>query len=282
MNQSELEWWDMHVHATLRPEDLENAMNELHAMRERGAGRVVLYCLVGIDETEADVIRNRVPVREQQIYAPPVAAYMNQITTFLTLFDRLHRPSWLQWFPQLTLGTVVTPDDLLAWWTLDPFAGIKVALSDTLGDADSRRERSERLCETALTFCRDHQLPINIHVELERDPWLADMLEDYMDIRTSIAHLGYSRRRMAALFERRQEHLYADVANLADHILERPASYRDFLHRYRDRILLGSDAFLGDLSASERHARTLYDLLDFEDYHLIAVENPRRFLDGNA
>jgi hypothetical protein len=100
-------------------------------------------------------------------------------------------------------------------------------------------------------------VPAIVHLDLRRsEQWLRRMLVDLPRLRLTIAHLGYSRTRMGPILDE-FENVVGDIANLAAHIEAKPDSYRPFLDRYAGRIVFGSDAFLGDLSAVEGHARAV-------------------------
>ncbi len=95
-----------------------------------------------------------------------------------------------------------------------------------------------------LSFAEAHDLPVLYHMDARRyGDVMTAILRDFPRLRINIAHLGIGRKAFAPFLDR-YPNLYTDIANLLPHMKKNPASYREFIMHYPDRVCFGSDAFL--------------------------------------
>jgi hypothetical protein len=142
----------------------------------------------------------------------------------------------------------------------------------------SREEYRERH-RKVFTLAEETGLPLVYHADLTAHAdFVADLLSCHPRARVNIAHLGFSRRVMAG-FLTEFPALFTDVSALADHMVARPHAYVEFLCRFADQVLLGSDSLMGwDLQPALRHARVVAELAPPDVADSILRRNPRRFL----
>jgi len=104
-----------------------------------------------------------------------------------------------------------------------------------------------RMVEQAFNF----GWPIIFHADLRR---YGDIVEEILQTNPGcpfiVPHFGFSRKIMAEFLER-FDHCYTDFSSLLSFMQNNPRDYIDFIVTYQDRVLFGSDAFLGqpDLTA---------------------------------
>jgi hypothetical protein len=93
-------------------------------------------------------------------------------------------------------------------------------------------------------FAQAHDLPLLYHIDARRHAEVVTaMLTDFPRLRVDFAHLGIGRKAFGAILDR-YPRVYTDVAGLAHHVRSSPASYRDFITHYADRVCFASDALL--------------------------------------
>ncbi len=93
-------------------------------------------------------------------------------------------------------------------------------------------------------FAQDNDLPLLYHMDARRyGDVMAALLDDFPRVRVNFPHFGISRKAFGAILDR-YANVYTDIANMLPHIKNNPASYRDFIMHYPDRVCFASDAFL--------------------------------------
>ncbi len=93
-------------------------------------------------------------------------------------------------------------------------------------------------------FAEANDLPVLYHMDASRyGDVMRAMLDDFPSLRINFPHFGISRRALSAILEC-YPNVYTDIAYMRPHILNNPASYRDFICSYPDRVCFGSDALL--------------------------------------
>lgn len=94
------------------------------------------------------------------------------------------------------------------------------------------------------SFAQTHDLPLLYHMDARRhSDVMKALLDDFPAVRVDFAHLGIGRKAFSEILDR-YPNVYTDIAGLLPHIRSNPASYRDFIIHYADRVCFGSDAFL--------------------------------------
>jgi hypothetical protein len=111
-----------------------------------------------------------------------------------------------------------------------------------------------------LAFAEAHELPLLYHMDARRyGDVMKAMLDDFPRIRVDFAHFGIGRSAMSKILDR-YPNVYTDLAGMFSHILSNPASYRDFIVHYQDRVCFGSDALLYAPEAVLDHIRAVREL----------------------
>jgi len=101
-----------------------------------------------------------------------------------------------------------------------------------------------------------------IHVDLRRyGEFIEEVLRSYPLTNFNIAHFGFSRRAIGPLLEE-YDNCYTDSSSLTPFIRKAPRPYKEFIERYRDRILFGSDALIGRPKMAKRALDFLVDYLN--------------------
>ncbi|MEU1957251.1 amidohydrolase family protein [Nocardia rhamnosiphila] len=265
--------WDLHVHAIVEPRARRDAAYSLLKLHEQGINFVV-YIERLIHEHAVRATR-QVPVGDLRAYGPSEEAVATQMASFEAVADTLARPSWLRWFAQAVAGVGVHEREF-EQWASEGCSGFKVAIPGDMTEWPV----SYHLCRNALNVAARRDLPVTIHVEVSRAPWIRDLLDEFTQSRVSIAHFGYSRKRLADILLR-YENVYTDTANLEGPAKSDVKGYTEFITEFSSQVVLGSDAFLGNLSASNRHIDFFSETLDEKTWRAISVENTNRFL-GNS
>lgn len=132
------------------------------------------------------------------------------------------------------------------------------------------------------SFAQAQDLPVLYHIDSRKygDVMVA-ILKDFPTLRIDFAHLGIGRKTFAAILDR-FPNAYTDIANLLPHINSNPASYRDFIMHYPDRICFGSDAFLYQTGVALGYIDCVKNLALPEEVETqLFYGNPVRFL-GSA
>ena len=98
-----------------------------------------------------------------------------------------------------------------------------------------------RLVEQAASF----GWPVIFHADLRRyGEFVEDLLGAYPSTPFIVPHLGFSRKAVDRLLERRP-HVSTDVSSLLPFMKKAPEAYADFIAAHPDRVLFGTDATWG-------------------------------------
>jgi hypothetical protein len=246
---------DLHVHAVMRAEDADDVAEALRALRRRGLQRMWVYAQVVPMDAAAYADRvTRLPVQALAGYRG--GAGTDFIETARQFLAGVTDGPEFDIIPQVEhVDTEVRErlDDLLRH--RDDVVAVKIVHDPDL--TEEPQGELEAVHAEVLGALADRGVRAIVHLDLRRsEQWVRSLLGDLPDLRLTIAHLGYSRARMGPVLDE-FDNVTGDIANLAAHLLAKPESYRAFLERYAGRIVFGSDAFLGDLSAIEHHGRAL-------------------------
>jgi len=132
------------------------------------------------------------------------------------------------------------------------------------------------------SFAQTHDLPLLYHMDARRyGAEMVALLDDFPRVRIDFAHFGIGRKVFSKILDR-YPNIYTDFAGMQHHIRNDPASYRDFIMHYSDRICFASDALLYQPETVLDHIRMVKELnLPEEIEARICNENPTVFL-GSA
>lgn len=129
------------------------------------------------------------------------------------------------------------------------------------------------------SFAQAHDLPLLYHMDARRyGNVMKSLLEDFPRVRVNFPHLGIGRKAFSTFLDR-YPNVFTDIASLLPHMRSNPASYRDFIMHYPDRVCFGSDVFLYQAGTVLDYIRVVKELkLPDEIEAMVFSGNPRRFL----
>ncbi len=105
-------------------------------------------------------------------------------------------------------------------------------------------KRSEEITASLIESASAQGMSVMMHVDLRKyGKFVEEMIHRHSQTNFNIPHFGFSRRAISLLLER-YPNCYTDLSSLRPFIEKDPVSYRDFIRRYQDRILFGSDALI--------------------------------------
>jgi hypothetical protein len=129
------------------------------------------------------------------------------------------------------------------------------------------------------SFAQSHELPLLYHMDARRygDDMKA-LLDDFPEVRVDFAHLGIGRKAFGPILDR-YPNVFTDLAGLLPHLRNNPASYRDFILHYPDRVCFGTDAMLYNTKSVLAYIDVVRELkLPEEIEYQLFTANPARFL----
>lgn len=107
-------------------------------------------------------------------------------------------------------------------------------------------EKSEEITARLIESASSHGMSILMHADLRKHgEFVAEMIRSHPQTNFNIPHFGFSRRGLSSLLDH-YPNCYADLSSLRTFMEGDPGSYRDFIRRYQDRILFGSDAIVSE------------------------------------
>lgn len=129
------------------------------------------------------------------------------------------------------------------------------------------------------SFAQTHDLPVLYHIDSRQyGDVMKAILQDFPALRINFPHLGIGRKAIAPILDR-YPNVYTDIANLLPHMKKNPASYREFIMHYRDRVCFGSDALLYQAETVLDYVGMVEELnLPKELESQVFNGNPTRFL----
>jgi hypothetical protein len=143
------------------------------------------------------------------------------------------------------------------------------------------QDRFDRFADWIVGEAVERDLPVLVHVDLRdaMDPFL-DLIRSHPGARICLCHLGYSRRLCAVALDELPDPV-TDISGIPLHaaMATRLDDYREFITAFSDRVLYGSDQYLGDLPALGRAWQLVEELkLDQPAADAVRLGNARRFL----
>jgi hypothetical protein len=139
---------------------------------------------------------------------------------------------WDQGFRGLKLLYVPEEDPGLV------LAGMEEAFGRTV-------RQSEEITAKLIDAAASQGMPVLFHADLKRyGPFVEEMVRTHPRTLFNIPHFGSSRKAMAILLDR-YANCYSDLSSLTPYMEKEGSSYRNFICRYQDKILFGSDALIG-------------------------------------
>ncbi|MGD9033539.1 MAG: amidohydrolase family protein [Desulfobacteraceae bacterium] len=106
------------------------------------------------------------------------------------------------------------------------------------------RKQSERITSLLIENASKQGMTVLVHADLRRyADFISEMIKGHPTTNFNIPHFGFSRRAISAFLEK-YDNCYTDVSSLAAFISKDPRTYLEFISRYQNRILFGSDALI--------------------------------------
>lgn len=147
---------------------------------------------------------------------------------------------------------------------------------DTFGITLAQYQRREW---EIFAFAAARDLPVLYHMDARRyGDLMGALLADFPQVRVDFAHFGIGRSAFRKFLDR-YPNVYTDLSSMLPHIRGNPASYRDFILHYPDRVCFGSDALLYAPETVLDYIRMVRELnLPGEVEAQVFWDNPTRFL----
>ena len=274
---------DVHTHCFTGLGDWEQVSCQLGALRRAGLTRVAVVGLVNT-QLDAEAVWNLLPRYENR--GNPL---FHEASDLLEL-TRLSGQALIPLVDTRHLSGDVPV--ALKGYLEQGFRGVKgIYLADNDNDLgvgnvpDSfgiTLEQYQRREWEIFAFAHHHDLPLLYHMDARRyGDLMHALLDDFPGVRVNFPHFGISRSAFGKVLER-YPNVCTDLSSMLPHIRKNPASYRDFIMHYPDRVCFGSDAFLYTLDTVFDYIDVVRELnLPDEIEAQVFSLNPARFL-GSA
>lgn len=272
---------DVHTHCFTGRGDVEAVSRGLEMLRREGLRHMAVLGMVNT-HLDSETMWNLTP-RHVENRGDPL---LHEAEELLEL-ARLTGPLILPFVDTRHLwGDVPT---LLRGYIGQGFRGIKgIYLADNENDIGVGNvpdtfgitlEQYQRREWEIFAFAESHDLPLVYHMDARRyGDVMRAMLDDFPRVRFDFAHFGIGRRAFRKILDR-YPNVYTDFAGMLKYIQNNPASYRDFIMHYPDRICFASDALLYAPEAVLDYIRMVKELkLPEEVEEQLFSGNPARFL----
>jgi hypothetical protein len=106
------------------------------------------------------------------------------------------------------------------------------------------RKKSEEITALLIENASSHGMSILMHADLRKyGEFVGEMIRSHPRTNFNIPHFGFSRKAMSSLLDN-YPNCYTDLSSLRTFMEIDPDSYRNFIRRYQNRILFGSDAIV--------------------------------------
>jgi hypothetical protein len=126
-------------------------------------------------------------------------------------------------------------------------------------------KESEAITALLIDSASSHGMLVLFHADLRKyGGFVEDMVRSHPKTNFNIPHFGSSRKLMSALMDR-YSNCYTDLSSLTPFMQRDPASYRDFVAAYQDRILFGSDGVFNHPEDIESALELLRKFLDEDE-----------------
>lgn len=244
---------DIHTHWCLFGREPVEVMVELEWLEAGGFEKVVVFPLPGLGAPPEKVL-DMVPGAYRELTGLNPARTANDDLESWLDFERRWRkhPRTMEVLSFLDVRGWDGKTDLSVWWG-GGHAGLK---SIIIEEEDSAKMRMPPLRQvpgltraayldaqrTVFDASSRFKVPLVYHADLTLHcGFVEECLQAHPLLRVNIPHFGFSRKRMAELLDRYPA-LMTDISSLGPYMDTDPASYRDFILDYPNRVMLGSDA----------------------------------------
>ena len=139
-------------------------------------------------------------------------------------------------------------------------------------------KESEAITALLIDGASSHGMLVLFHADFRKyGDFVEEMVRSHPKVNFNIPHFGSSRKLMSVLMDR-YPNCYTDLSSLSPAMQRDPASYRDFVTDYQDRILFGSDGVLSRPEEIESALELLREFLDEDEvFDKLVRQNFLRF-----
>ena len=244
---------DIHTHWCLFGREPVEVMVELEWLEAGGFEKVVVFPLPGLGAPPEKVL-DMVPGAYRELTGLNPARTANDDLESWLDFERRwrERPRTMEVLSFLDVRGWNGKTDLSVWWGKG-HAGLKSIIIEEEDGAKMHMPPLRQVPGLTRTAYLDAQravfdassrfkVPLVYHADLTLHcGFVEECLQAHPMLRVNVPHLGFSRKRMAELLDRYPA-LMTDISSLGPYMDTDPASYRDFILDYPNRVMLGSDA----------------------------------------
>ncbi len=272
-----MSFYDVHIHFFYQcsPADLKRILNRLEEIGFAGINVLVLAEF----PTPIDTVLKMIPGEYHASVNEESLGHQEDV------FDVVNMPQRLKILPFLDARFIETKiEQKIKTYRQKGFEGLKllyvpeedvdlgiVGMEKTFGRV---RKQSEKITSALVEKASAEGMPVLIHVDLRKyGDFVAEMIESFPETNFNIAHFGFSRRAVSALLDK-YPNCYTDMSSLESFMEKDPVSYRNFMKRYQDRILFGSDALISEPERVESTLRFVNRFLEDEEvFHRVVNKN---------
>jgi len=143
-------------------------------------------------------------------------------------------------------------------------------------------KKSEEITALLIESASSQGMSILMHVDLKKHgEFVAEMIGAHRQTNFNIPHFGFSRKAISSLLDS-YPNCYTDVSSLRIFMERDPESYRNFIRRYQDRILFGSDALVSQPENIQSALKFLERFLDDAEIFFNLVNKNYLTFHGNS
>lgn len=257
---------DVHVHCMIWLADHSTLPRVVADAQERGLEKIVILAMTGVERPVENYGRLLPtpfrPLLKDDSYRVPEA-----IRTRAVLGESMYDEVIVNFMDSrfLTDSVRQTYDGLVPT-RIQGLKSFYIVEENTIGIDPMNEvlgislEQTRQVHRQLFELARDQDLPIVYHADLNYHlAWARELLEDFPTVRTNIPHFGYSRRVIDGLFQE-FPNLYTDTAALLPFMQQNPGSYREYIEKHPDRVMLGSDGGLWRLGLAFEYAQFFSEL----------------------
>ena len=124
------------------------------------------------------------------------------------------------------------------------------------------RKQSERITSLLIENASTQGMTVLVHADLRRyAEFISEMIKGHPTTNFNIPHFGFSRRAISAFLEK-YDNCYTDVSSLSAFMSKEPRTYLEFISRYQNRILFGSDALIDQPETVQSTMQFFFNFID--------------------
>ncbi|MEW6475721.1 MAG: amidohydrolase family protein [Actinomycetota bacterium] len=285
---------DIHTHCLSGGRTADEVAQGLLSLNEEGLARLLLIMSPPFSRNPEEMVAmypdvaRHVAARSDDFEVPfglKVFDALGPRRSLVTAYIGFHT-----YFPDVARGAPFEPVRAVLDELGDVVGGLKIhyfrpapdhPMAQQFGGGAWDQDRFDAFTVRVLAEARERQLPAVIHVDLrEGGRAFVDLIRPFSDVTLCLCHFGYSRRLCGELLEE-LPWLVTDMSGIELHasMYARLPAYHDFVTRFPDRVLYGSDQYICD-TAELRKAWDLVDALELSDdvAEQVRYGNAERFL----